>query len=422
MLRRMGRMRHPRPGLRTPRAVLALGCGLALAAHAGRAAATQDCTSGPFVTGVDVADGQGAIDWASAAGAGIAFAYMKASQGTYDTDSTFAANWSGSKAAGVIRGAYHFLDPTISGVDQATFYLNIVGTLGAGDLPPMLDIECPTSNNEPDSDNCLGIGSSGDATGAAITQVMNDWLTTVKAMTGRTPIVYSYGSYFADDGVDTTGLENYPLYIAYPTTTGCFDYPGPWTQATFWQYSWTGSVAGITGQVDLDYFLGNAAALTTFIGSGVSPIMDGGADDAGVPCVVTTTGESGVCLLTSDCAAMPDHVSTPGYCPGPADIECCTSTAAPDAGPPDGMAPSDSGSPLDAGAPDGSDAGTRPPPGADSGITAHGGDGGDGGDLGSDSGSPGCSCRTAEEKAPPGSALALAGLVGLTVRRRKRRG
>jgi hypothetical protein len=37
-------------------------------------------------------------------------------------------------------------------------------------------------------------------------------------------------------------------------------------------------------------------------------------------------GNPGVCIEVSACAALPGHSSTPGYCPGPADIECCTET------------------------------------------------------------------------------------------------
>jgi Phage tail lysozyme len=56
--------------------------------------------------------------------------------------------------------------------------------------------------------------------------------------------------------------------------------------------------------------------------------VDGGGStsDAGsgeTTCTVPGVG-SGVCILTSACAAMPGYVSTPNYCPGPADIECCT--------------------------------------------------------------------------------------------------
>jgi hypothetical protein len=31
-------------------------------------------------------------------------------------------------------------------------------------------------------------------------------------------------------------------------------------------------------------------------------------------------------MLVSDCAALGAHTSYPGYCPGPADIECCAKT------------------------------------------------------------------------------------------------
>lgn len=48
------------------------------------------------------------------------------------------------------------------------------------------------------------------------------------------------------------------------------------------------------------------------------------ANDASDGCFVTTVGVFGTCIDTSACASLGDHVSTPGYCPGPANIECCT--------------------------------------------------------------------------------------------------
>ncbi len=49
---------------------------------------------------------------------------------------------------------------------------------------------------------------------------------------------------------------------------------------------------------------------------------DAGAADGG--CFLTDVGVYGECLSTSACAALGSYVSTPGYCPGPADIQCCT--------------------------------------------------------------------------------------------------
>jgi len=38
----------------------------------------------------------------------------------------------------------------------------------------------------------------------------------------------------------------------------------------------------------------------------------------------TVAGVSGICIETSECATLAGHHSTAGYCPGAADIECCT--------------------------------------------------------------------------------------------------
>ncbi len=50
-----------------------------------------------------------------------------------------------------------------------------------------------------------------------------------------------------------------------------------------------------------------------------------GADaDAGASCA--WGGAPGVCISVSDCAALTDHSSYAGECPGPATIECCLPT------------------------------------------------------------------------------------------------
>jgi GH25 family lysozyme M1 (1,4-beta-N-acetylmuramidase) len=44
--------------------------------------------------------------------------------------------------------------------------------------------------------------------------------------------------------------------------------PGSWSDYTFWQYSDSGSVAGISGAVDLDEFHGDKADLDDFLANG----------------------------------------------------------------------------------------------------------------------------------------------------------
>jgi lysozyme len=385
------------PQLKGP--LLALGVALATALCARDAGAGQQCQPATVVDGVDLnPDGDGTLPWA---GSGKRFAVIKATQGDYYTDADFAANWAALKSAHVVRGAYHFFDATVSGVTQANYFLGVVGTIEPGDLPPTLDIECPVAGQA----DCLGNGNSGAAPAAQITQAMNDFLTTVKAATGLTPIVYSYGSWFADNGVDTTGLENYPLWIADYSGTSCFNVPTPWTVATIWQYDSSGTVGGIN--VDDDYFLGSPAQLATFTQNGSLPI-DGGAGDSGTSygtCTVTATGEMGDCIDTTECASE-GGTSTPGFCPGPANIECCTGIKVKDAGAGDSGSGGkhDGGSDGDAGS---SDSGGVMP-GVDGGTGSDGGVGigdqmpgmGDGGSNG------GCACSL--ERGPSASAGLLA--------------
>jgi lysozyme len=285
---------------------LLLGCSGASGAAIGggeptgcTSAALEQCPS-QSVEGIDVYDGQGTVDWAAVAGGGIAFAMIKATQGTYDTQATFGANWSGARRAGVRRGAYHFFDPYEDGAAQAQQYLATVGPLVAGDLPPMLDIECP--DGDPD---CLGTGGMGDtrdaasASPTAIAQRMWDWVHTVEGATGMKPIVYTFASYFASSGIDTAGLEAYPLFLAEvpstaPGNNACFAVPAPWSRATMWQYSWSGTVPGIEGLVDRDRFLGSLADLQAFaLGGGGAARPPGEADlDAAMPDADSTGPEA----------------------------------------------------------------------------------------------------------------------------------
>jgi lysozyme len=248
------------------------------------ALATQ-CASGVVegVEGIDVYDGQGTIDWAAVADAGVAFAYVKATQGTYDTQTTFKDNWVGAAAAGVARGAYHFLDPTEDGQAQASHFLSVLsgvartddgGDPAWGELPPMLDVECPDGDAD-----CLYAGASGAAAPAVIAAGVWAFLRAVQAATGRRPVVYTFASYFTSNAVDAAGLDAFPLFAAYPTSDACFPLPSPWSAATLWQYSWQGQVPGIAVPVDRDRWLGSAADLArdAAAGTGSSALGDASA-------------------------------------------------------------------------------------------------------------------------------------------------
>lgn len=97
------------------------------------------------VTGIDVSHYQGTIDWSSVAGAGIDFAYAKATEGLNFIDAYYNANRSGARNAGIYFGAYAFGRPDQgSPRTQADKFIDT--SLYSSDgrtLPPMLDIEWP---------------------------------------------------------------------------------------------------------------------------------------------------------------------------------------------------------------------------------------------------------------------------------------
>ena len=264
------------------------------------AQAVTQCGSG-LPEGVDVYSNSGTIDWTKLAASGRRFAFIKATQGDYNVQSTFPAQWSGALAAGVLRSPYHFFDATSDAVTQAKDFLaqlTMAGGLQVGDLPPMLDIECPTAATQGASEaGCEGGTDSGWVPPATLAQDIFDWLDYVQQATGTTPILYSYPSWFADVTFTDQRLANYPLFIASYTT--CATVPAPWTSAAFWQYSATTTVPGIAKAGDVDRFFGSDADLEQLTvqpapppmvdagvapdAPGVTPHHSGGCDSSDAP-------------------------------------------------------------------------------------------------------------------------------------------
>lgn len=208
------------------------------------------CPSGATVPGIDVSIYQGSINWGAVRGAGMAFAITRIGDGTYQ-DPTFATNWAGIKSAGMIRGAYQFFEPGVDAIAQANIVVAKVGRLGPGDLPVMLDVE-----------------ATGGQTPATITARIHQWVDAVTAGTGKVPFVYT-GAYFWDDNVRSADFASLPLNVAWYGTT-CPGVPNAWAARgwTFHQYSSTGRVAGIGGNVDMDVYNGTLAQLQSFAGGG----------------------------------------------------------------------------------------------------------------------------------------------------------
>ena len=200
--------------------------------------------SNTFLKGIDVSHFQGRIDWPTVAQQGIAFAYAKASEGNSVTDPMFGTNYAAMRAAGVARGAYHFLHADVDATQQARHFLSVLGTPQAGDLPPMLDVETACGMQ------CAAIDSCALA-----------WLADVQNALGCTPLIYSSLSFWNSNLAGSAALCAYPLWIAEYTSAAAPVLPHGVSGYAIWQHAQTGKVDGIAGAVDLDLFNGDAEAL-----------------------------------------------------------------------------------------------------------------------------------------------------------------
>jgi lysozyme len=215
---------------------------------------TKSCPAGSVMEGVDVSHYNGTVNWKQVRASGRTFAYAKATDGTILVDPTFAQNYAGIKAAGLVRGAFHTFHAGLDGTSQANHFMSTIGTRQPGDLPPALDVE----------GTVVGQSLSQVYPGSApvplstVQAEIGQWTAQVKAATGRTPIVYSPPSLLSQ--VLGSGTSGYLLWIANWGVT-CPSLPAGAHQWAFWQYSGTGAVPGIPGQVALDRFNGTLAGL-----------------------------------------------------------------------------------------------------------------------------------------------------------------
>jgi lysozyme len=217
------------------------------------------CGAGPTVKGIDVSLYQGTIDWNAVANDGVQFAFIRVSDGVGTVDSRFAANWSGSRAAGIVHGAYQFFRPDVDPIAQADLLLSqIDGGLQPDDLPPAIDVEV-TDGLDP----------------SAVAAAVKAWVDHVAAAIGRPPIIYT-GFYFWHDSVGGPDMTTSPLWHAQYTSASCPNIAAPWTEWAVWQYSGSGTVGGIGAAVDLDVWNGDRASLMAFLGgSGAGSCGDG---------------------------------------------------------------------------------------------------------------------------------------------------
>ena len=193
------------------------------------------------IQGIDISRWQRDIDWEEVRRAGTRFAFIKATEGGDHIDERFRENWAGAKAAGVPRGAYHFVFWCRPAKDQIRwFFRNVPKEPDA--LPPVLDVEwnnhsrCPRTSPE------------------KARAKMREMLRAFEIHYGKKPVIYTDINFHGDVLEGVTEFDDYPFWIRSTAAKPETRYENrPWE---FWQFTTTGRVPGITGDVDRNAFFG----------------------------------------------------------------------------------------------------------------------------------------------------------------------
>ncbi|MDD2220482.1 MAG: GH25 family lysozyme [Clostridia bacterium] len=196
---------------------------------------------GEYRCGIDVSSWQENIDWRAVAADGIDFAMLRVGYRGYVSGATmpdtyFTQNLQGATANGLDVGVYYYSQAT--GVEEAIEEANIVLDAIKG-----YDITYPIVY---DWENVSGSTARTDKMPAAVTtDCALAFCETIQAA-GYTPMVY-FNIPIGLRHYDLSRLGAYDFWFAGYTTAPRFYY-----DLAMWQYSSTGRVKGIKGNVDLD--------------------------------------------------------------------------------------------------------------------------------------------------------------------------
>ena len=182
--------------------------------------------------GIDVSSHNGNINFQEVKNSGVEVVIIKATEGVDFVDSYVNQHYAGASSVGLNIGFYHFMSEKTNPTKQAEDFYNCIKDKSYN-VMPTLDIEV---NN---------YGRSA----AQITDRCLEFINRFKELSGQDVMIYT-GGYFGRDNLDSR-IKCYPGWIAHygvssPMETG-FRVVGH-------QYTETGHVNGVNGNVDVNNF------------------------------------------------------------------------------------------------------------------------------------------------------------------------
>lgn len=200
------------------------------------------------VSGIDVSENNGRIDWTKVRHAGKRFAFVKVNEGDY-RDHQAHDNVVGARGAGLLVGGYDFLRPRAgrTGAEEFDIFWARAKSIGLGrdgSLRPVADVEAT--------------GFTGATAAFRTRRYVYSWLNRCVKVTGKRPIIYT-ASWFWDGVMKAKNPHGCKLWVAaynnHPAVPAGFDH------ISFHQYTDKGNVPGVAGNCDLNTYLSDFANL-----------------------------------------------------------------------------------------------------------------------------------------------------------------
>ena len=199
-------------------------------------------SNGNGVLGIDVSSHNGSVDWIAVKNAGVDYVIIRCGYRGYGSgvlveDSKYRTNINGALNAGLKVGVYFFSQAIdeIEAVEEASMVLNLVSGYKIT-FPIFLDVEYSNTAHNGRADG-LDV-----ATRTAVTKAFCQTITNGGYRAG----VYANKTWL-ESYLDMSQLSGYKVWLAQyaknPTYSGHYD---------MWQYSCTGSIPGLKGNVDLN--------------------------------------------------------------------------------------------------------------------------------------------------------------------------
>ena len=197
---------------------------------------------------IDVSAYQGNVDWQKVAASGIRGTMIRlgfrgyGSAGSLNTDDYFWQNLQNAKNAGLKVGVYFHSEAVDvnEAKEEARF---VIDKLQNADLTLPVAFDLEYSNQREKRSNFLNTAQRTDLAIAFCDEIQS---------AGYEAMVYYDVEADAQKTIDTSRLSNIKIWVADYQSKDAPAYSGTYQM---WQYSNTGSVSGISGNVDLDYYI-----------------------------------------------------------------------------------------------------------------------------------------------------------------------